>query len=585
MTPLKGFPNLFRRAVVRACLQGPHLQLTVDSSRCVACLACVRVCPTDAIALPPEARVVEIVEENCIRCGECIPACPHTAIGATGAVDRAVAIAEAGTGALILAPEAAAWFHPATPEQLVNACYQAGFRHVSRGVVGDELVAQEYLRLWEDPDWGTLIRSTDPVVVAAIAAHHPELVPYLAPVTYPCVAEARFLRHALGSEIPVVYAGTGAPGRVDELDAVLTYGDLEQLFALREVRPEQMPPTFSRLPSETRRHMSVAGGLPLEMVVSGSSLGRRILSVRGVEGLSALARAVGQDRIDLGFVDVQTHHGALGHPAAGPKDELYRRRRLLASYEPARSRIPVVPDPAPVEVGATFPFGSRREQAEPQAVRAILDAIGTGPNGKPWDCRACGYQTCHRFAQAAALGRASLRQCVPWLARRADDASRDASTDALTGLASYRSLQQRLSHEVERSKRSGESFAVLFIDLDRLKELNDRFGHERGNMVLRAVSDEIRRTIRATDLAARYGGDEFVVLLTRTDRAGALRVADAVRERVEQAGDRMGFQLGQITVSIGVAEYDPAAPGEGPLLEQADRALYLAKAAGRNTIA
>ncbi|MCA9764622.1 MAG: 4Fe-4S binding protein, partial [Gemmatimonadetes bacterium] len=139
------------------------MQLSVDSSRCVACLACVRVCPTDAIALPPEARVVEIVRENCIHCGDCVPACPHEAIGQSGAIDQALAIAESGTGAVILSPEAAAWFHPATPEQLVNACYEAGFRLVSRGVVGDELVAQEYLRLWEDPDWGTLIRSTDPV--------------------------------------------------------------------------------------------------------------------------------------------------------------------------------------------------------------------------------------------------------------------------------------------------------------------------------------------------------------------------------------------------------------------------------------
>src|SRR5690606_12336595 len=209
--------------VGHASLSGYQLHLHVDPSRCVACLACVRVCPTDAIALPPEARVVEIVEDNCIRCGECIPACPHTAITGVGAIDRAVEVAEAGNGLLILAPEAMAWFHPATPEQLVNACYEAGFRHVSRGVVGDELVAQEYLRLWEDRDWGTLIRSTDPVVVAAIVAHHPELIPYLAPVTYPCVAEARFLRHLLGEDLPVVYVGTGAPGKVDELDAAMTF--------------------------------------------------------------------------------------------------------------------------------------------------------------------------------------------------------------------------------------------------------------------------------------------------------------------------------------------------------------------------
>jgi diguanylate cyclase (GGDEF)-like protein len=545
----------------------------------------VRVCPTDAIALPPEARAVEIIDENCIRCGECIPACPHGAISASGAVDRALAIAEAGTGALILAPEAVTYFHPVTPEQLVNACYEAGFRLVSRGIIGDELVAQEYLRLWEDPDWGTLIRSTDPVVVAAISAHYPELVPYLAPVTNSCVAEARFLRHLHGNGLPVIYAGVSALGHVEELDGMLSFADLEQLFALREVRPETLPRTFSRLPSETRRHMSVAGGLPLEMVVSGSSRGRRLLTVRGLETLPALARAVGHDRIDLGFVDLLSHPGALGHPAAGPKQDLYWRRMLVQQYEPPRSRTPVVPDESGVSVGAAFAFATNRHQPEPSAVQSILEAIGTGPNGRPWDCRACGYPTCHRFAQAAAMGRAGLKQCVPWLAKRAEDASRDASTDALTGLASYRSLQQRLAHEMERSKRSGDSFAVLFLDLDRLKELNDRYGHEHGNAVLRMVADEIRKTIRATDLAARYGGDEFVALLTRTDRAGALRVADAVRERVEQAGRRIGYLAGQISVSIGVAEYDPNAPGEGALLEQADRALYLAKSAGRNNIA
>ena len=545
----------------------------------------MRVCPTDAIALPPEARVVEIIEENCILCGECVPACPHDAIAATGAVDKALAIAEAGTGALIMAPEAVAHFHPATPEQLVNACYEAGFRLVSRGVIGDELVAQQYLTLWEDSDWGTLVRSTDPVVVAAVTAHYPELVPYLAPITYPCVAEARFLRNQHGNGLPVVYAGMSAPGQVGELDAMLTFTDLEQLFALREVRPTLLPTTFSRIPAETRRHMSVAGGLPLEMVVSGSSRGRRLLSVRGLEALPALARAVGHDRLDLGFVDVQSHLGALGHPAAGPKQDLYRRRALVQQYEPMRSRTPIVAEDAGVQIGAAFAFGQRRQQAEPAAVRAILEAIGTGPNGKAWDCRACGYPTCHRFAQAAALGRASLKQCLPWLSQRADDASRDASTDALTGLASYRSLQRRLTHEMERSKRSGDNFAVLFLDLDHLKLLNDRYGHERGNEVLRMVSDELRRTIRATDLAARYGGDEFVILLTRTDRAGAIRVADAVRERVISAGQQQGFTEGEVSVSIGVAEYDPAAPQEGPLLDQADRALYLAKSAGRNTVA
>jgi diguanylate cyclase (GGDEF)-like protein len=162
----------------------------------------------------------------------------------------------------------------------------------------------------------------------------------------------------------------------------------------------------------------------------------------------------------------------------------------------------------------------------------------------------------------------------------------DALHDSLTLLPNRALFLDRLQNQLNRVKRQPSyGFAVLFLDLDRLKELNDRYGHERGNLVLRVVADELQHTIRTTDMAARYGGDEFVALLTRTDRAGALRVADAVREKVEAAGRKLGFLSGQITVSIGVAEFDPSMPHEGALLEQADRALYLAKAAGRNNIA
>jgi diguanylate cyclase (GGDEF)-like protein len=141
-----------------------------------------------------------------------------------------------------------------------------------------------------------------------------------------------------------------------------------------------------------------------------------------------------------------------------------------------------------------------------------------------------------------------------------------------------------LAHEVERSKRSGDRFTVLFLDLDRLKELNDKYGHESGNEVLKAVAHEVRGAVRASDLAARYGGDEFVVILTRTDQLGAERVAEALRGGVESVGRRLGYADGTVSVSIGIAEYDPDRPANGDLLVNADRALYRAKAAGRNTV-
>jgi diguanylate cyclase (GGDEF)-like protein len=562
------------------------LNFVIDAELCVACLACVRVCPTDAIAVAgDEPLLLQVVDDSCIRCGQCVPACPHSAVKVNGEIGRALSIASSGEGVLILSPESVAHFYPATPEQLINACYAAGFRAVTRGVIGDELVAAEYLKLWEEEPWGTLIRSTDPIVVETVRAQYPELVPYLAPVTVPAVAEARYLRAQHGEGLKIAYAGTCPPVNSPDLDAAITFGDLEQLFQIRGVSVLSQPSLFQRVPEERRRHLSAAGGLPLALLEEARQSSRRFRRIRGLDALKAVARAVGVDRLDLGFVDILSNEGPLDHPLSGPKEQLYWRRELLRSVEAPRSRSSVLDRTVVASVGATFQIKPRRVQPDPDVVEGILDAIGKGPNGRAWDCRACGFETCQRFAEAAALGRASMRQCSPYQERRAEEAQRSAAVDTMTGLSTYRVLRDRLAFEVERGKRSNEGFAVLFMDLDRFKDVNDQYGHEAGNDILRAVADEIRSAVRASDVAARYGGDEFVVILTRTDLEGGARVAEALRAGIEGVGRRLGYPPALVTVSIGLAEFDPNEPSEGDLLVAADRALYRAKAAGRNVVA
>lgn len=561
------------------------MNFVIDAELCVACLACVRVCPTDAIAVSAEEPLlVQIEDEPCIRCGQCLQVCPHGAVKVNGEIGRALAIASQGDGVLILSPESVAHFYPATPEQVINACYEAGFRAVTRGVIGDELVAAEYLKLWEEEPWGTLIRSTDPVVVDTVRLRFPELVPYLAPVTLPSVAEARYLRAQYGPGLKIVYAGISPPFNSNELDAAITFSDLDQIFRIRGVNLLGQPIFFDRVPEERRRHLSAAGGLPLPLLEEARYSSRRFRKLRGLDALKAVARAVAVDRLDLGFVDILSTEGSLDHPLSGPREELFWRRELLASTEPPRSRYPIVDSAVVASVGATFEIKERPVRADPEAVAAILDQIGLGPNGRPWDCRACGFDTCRRFAESAALGRASLRQCAPYQERRADEAQRAAAADELTGLSTYRVLRERLAFEIERSKRSNEGFAVLFLDLDRFKLVNDQYGHEAGNDILKSVAEEIRHAVRASDVASRYGGDEFVVILTRTDLDGAARVAEALRAGIEGIGRRLGYPAGLITVSVGVAEFDRNDP-EGDLLVSADRALYRAKAAGRNAVA
>ena len=446
---------------------------------------------------------------------------------------------------LILSPESVAHFYPATPEQVINACYAAGFRAVTRGVIGDELVAAEYLKLWEEEPWGTLIRSTDPVVVETVRAAVPRAA------ALPGAGDG-----AGGGRgpIPASAVRAGAQDRVcrasvrrsaaTELDAAITFSDLEQIFRIRGVDVLSQPIFFERVPEERRRHLSAAGGLPLALLEEARYSSRRFRKLRGLDALKAVARAVAVDRLDLGFVDILSTEGSLDHPLSGPREELFWRRELLASTEPPRSRYPVVDSAVVASVGAAFEIKPRPVRPDPEAVAAILDQIGQGPNGRPWDCRACGFDTCQRFAEAAALGRASMRQCTPYQERRADEAQRAAAVDALTGLSTYRVLRDRLAFEIERSKRSNEGFAVLFLDLDRFKQVNDQYGHEAGNEILRAVAEEIQNAVRASDVAARYGGDEFVVILTRTDLQGGTRVAEALRAGIEGIGRRLGYPAG-----------------------------------------
>ncbi len=562
------------------------MNFVIDAELCVGCLACVRVCPTDAVAVAvDEPLLLQIDDEVCIRCGQCLPACPHAAVKVNGEIGRALAIASEGDGVLILSPESVAHFFPATPEQVINGCYAAGFRAVTRGVIGDELVAAEYLKLWQEEPWGTMIRSTDPVVVETVRHRFPELIPYLAPVTTPAVAEARYLRAQYGPGPKIAYAGTCPPVNTSELDAAITFSDLDQIFRIRGVNLLTQPTFFERVPEERRRHLSAAGGLPLALLEEARYTSRRFRKLRGLDALKAVARAVAVDRLDLGFVDILATEGSLDHPLAGPREELFWRRELLASTEPPRSRYPVIDSAVAASVGATFAFKDRAAEPKTEAVQAILDQIGLGPNGRPWDCGACGFTTCRQFAETAALGRASLRQCLPYQERRAEEAQRAAAVDSLTGLSTYRILRDRLAFEIERSKRSNEGFAVLFMDLDRFKDVNDYYGHEVGNEILKAIANEIRHAVRASDVAARYGGDEFVVILTRTDLQGGMRVAEALRLGIEAIGRRMGYPAGMITVSIGLADFHGSQPDGGDLLVAADRALYRAKAAGRNAVA
>jgi diguanylate cyclase (GGDEF)-like protein len=175
-------------------------------------------------------------------------------------------------------------------------------------------------------------------------------------------------------------------------------------------------------------------------------------------------------------------------------------------------------------------------------------------------------------SNSAAVGQLSLRRHF----------ERVALHDALTGLHNRRWLDDTLPRLIQRHRYAKQPFSVAVMDLDHFKRINDRFGHAAGDYVLVAIADAARLNLRPTDLIARVGGEEFVLLFPQTGLAGAVRAAERLREAIGACVlCHQGAELPPASASFGVAELD-ADEDYTALLERADRAVYRAKTSGRN---
>jgi diguanylate cyclase (GGDEF)-like protein len=169
--------------------------------------------------------------------------------------------------------------------------------------------------------------------------------------------------------------------------------------------------------------------------------------------------------------------------------------------------------------------------------------------------------------------------------QRAQDAAlRLARFDPLTGLFNRTHFFSELEREIRLSQRAGRTFALLMIDIDGLKPVNDAYGHHYGDQLLTGVTSVIRATVRATDTPARYGGDEFVVLLPETDAAGAYVVAEKLRHDIAAFSIQVSDRTVRTSVSLGLVSYPDDGSTADSLMAAADAALYEAKRSGRDRI-
>ena len=162
-----------------------------------------------------------------------------------------------------------------------------------------------------------------------------------------------------------------------------------------------------------------------------------------------------------------------------------------------------------------------------------------------------------------------------------EEIRRQAMTDGLTGLLNQRYFHDKISREIQRSRRTKRAFTLVLLDLDDLKVINDRLGHVVGNKAIVAVGEELRRHVRSIDAAARFGGDEFALVLSETDAESAAQVVERLQ------ADLRKVELGEglrVTTSAGLASWRPGLEEVREIVQAADEALYRAKALGKDTV-
>ena len=179
------------------------------------------------------------------------------------------------------------------------------------------------------------------------------------------------------------------------------------------------------------------------------------------------------------------------------------------------------------------------------------------------------------------MAQLELRKVVDELEHSQIELSRLSVTDPLTSLLNRRAFKANLTAELARNKRYGHELALVLIDVDGFKAYNDTLGHVAGDRALQAVARVLAEVCRKTDIAVRYGGDEFALILPETEHRGAWNIAERFRRGVE----RLTWPERSLSVSVGVAMAGEGADTPDSLVQMADAALYRAKAAGRNQVA
>ena len=560
---------------------------------CQRCYQCIRRCPVKAIRLTDTA--LEIDSDRCVYCGACVSACHQGAISLADDTIAVKGLLAAGPTVAVLAPEIEAAFPEATREQLAAALKALGFYAIEDMVMAEEMVAAAYIDILSRDTDRPVVRSTCPAVVNYIEKYLPETVGFLAKIASPMILQGRLIKRLYGERPAVVFVGPCVAKKVEILrggdravDVVITFAELSRLFADAGLSPAEIladPDEGATID----RVVSAPGGFPLSWL--NRTVGRDRLTVsRSLAGARETLSRPGIESGDSGFLDLLSCRGCIDGPAFGGGS---RASRLSAVGR--RTIAPGIALPVAelaqlhrVDTGQDFlPRPVEVEAATSEQLKSSLASAGLVDAARHLDCSVCGYDTCVDHARAVVAGFSDWSACFPYQKRMFGETTarlKEASnTDSLTGLVNHRGFIEALAGEYHRHVRYRSPLSLIMIDVDSFKLVNDTYGHLQGDKVLKLLAQLLTRNLRETDIAARYGGDEFAIILPQVGKMEAAAVAEKLRLKTMSTVFWLGEEIKEtVSLSLGVSEAVEADADPMILLSRADKALYKAKNAGRN---
>ncbi len=571
---------------------------------CRACWACVRYCPARAIRVT--SHHAEIIPERCVKCGACVSDCGN---GGHAVRDDTLAVRELlETGrpvVAVLATEFVAALHPLAPADIERSVESLGFYAAESTLLGEEMVAAEYERSYARAGTPLTLRSTCPVAVEWVRRFRPSLAGALTPVVPPYIAQARLVRALYPKDVAVVYVSPcyarkdeiREEGIADAVDVAIDFTELKRLLATTRPRPVLGDRCGGDRRPEPLKEISLTDGFPRSTLTSRDKTDSEVVAVRGLRQLDRVLSAIERGEAAPTVLDMLNCDGCIDGPAVNPGLSVFAKRNIVTAERDARGRtsvrsrelighlphIDLVRSFRPAPVFETVP--------STEQIDAVLAEGGFASRDETLDCGACGYATCVDHAAAILHGRSRWEVCFPQERERMKTANelleQTARSDALTDLVNRRGFDERLAQEVARSRRYGTPVALLMIDIDGFKTINDRFGHTFGDSALERVATALRGGVRQTDIAARYGGDEFGIILPGIGKTEAYAVAEKLRAAMSELRfDDLGAGVDglRLTVSVGVSSLVGQTESPESLLELADGALYQAKQRGRDQV-